>query len=206
MDNRILVKARSSEDYIIFKTVTKSKKSGELYVRRSELTALEHTDQVISWDGSFAVFTRNKIEGTVCIRFYWMNMSDTGPFTGRKQDVTLPFKPFMDFVKWSAYEEEEQPQKWCALSIVPRFSPKLTFVSTRNLHAALADKLTRRKLSKFLRNNFHWRNSTEIIFYDDFIPRSFFFREMRAGVAGICGGLILHGQEDISKAYYMIHT
>ena len=204
MNDRTMVKMRASGDYIIFRTITKSKKSGELYVRRSELTALEHTDQVIAWDGSFAVFTRDRIDGTVCIRFYWMNMSDTGSFTGRRQDVTLPFKPFMDFVKWSVFEE--QPQKWSALSIEPRFSPKLTFVSTRNLHAALADKLTRRKLSKFLRDNFHWRNSTEVIFYDDYIPRSFFFREIRKDAVGICGGLILHGQENMAKAYYSIHT
>ena len=204
MNDRTMVKMRVSEDYIIFRTITKSKKSSEFYVRRSELTALEYTDQIIAWDCSFAVFTRDSEARTVSIRFYWMNMSDTGSFTGRRQDVTLPFKPFMDFVKWSVFEE--QPQKWSALSIEPRFSPKLTFVSTRNLHAALADKLTRRKLSKFLRNNFHWRDSTEIIFTDDFIPRSFFFREMRKNTAGMCGGLILHGQENMAKAYYSIHT
>ena len=29
---------------------------------------------------------------------------------------------------------------------------------------------------------------------------------MKSPQAGICGGLILHGQEDMSKAYYGIHT
>lgn len=38
------------------------------------------------------------------------------------------------------------------------------------------------------------------------MPYSFFFREFRGGRAGICGGLILHNQDDIFKAYYNIHT
>ena len=35
---------------------------------------------------------------------------------------------------------------------------------------------------------------------------SFFFREYRGGQALMCGGLILHGQDDMGKAYYGIHT
>ena len=35
---------------------------------------------------------------------------------------------------------------------------------------------------------------------------SFFFREFRGEKSCLCGGLILHGQEDMSKAYYGIHT
>lgn len=50
---------------------------------------------------------------------------------------------------------------------------------------------------------FHW---DEIRFYNDFVPYSFFFREFRGGQPGICGGLILHGQENMAKAQYSIHT
>ena len=32
------------------------------------------------------------------------------------------------------------------------------------------------------------------------------FREFRGGRALMCGGLILHGQEDMAKAYYGLHT
>lgn len=60
-----------------------------------------------------------------------------------------------------------QPNEWKALSVESRFSPRLVFLSRRNLHDALADKLTRRKLCKFLRDNFHWRSSTEITEYQD---------------------------------------
>ena len=46
----------------------------------------------------------------------------------------------------------------------------------------------------------------EIHLFNDFVPYSFFFREYRNGQPVVCGGLILHGQEDMSKAYYGIHT
>ena len=204
MSDRIMLKMTASEDWIIVKTVTKAKKSSSLYFRRDGLLALENTSQVVARDYSFAVFTRNTKNDTIFIRFYWMNTSGTGPFTGWEQEVSVPAKPFLDFVRWSAYED--QPQSWHSLSLSPRHAPRLIFMGTRNLHDAISDKLTRRKLCKFLRSNFRWRDSTEILFYDDFIPRSFLFREMRHDDAGICGGLILHGQEDMKTAYYSIHT
>ena len=42
--------------------------------------------------------------------------------------------------------------------------------------------------------------------YDDFVPYNFFFREERTCGTGLCGGIILHGQKDLKKAYYGIHT
>ena len=68
------------------------------------------------------------------------------------------------------------------------------------------NKLVRRKLSKFLRNHFNWPSATEVRFFGDFEPYSFFFREYRKDQAGICGGLILHGRENMDKAYYSVHT
>ena len=56
-----------------------------------------------------------------------------------------------------------------ALSIPELYAPKLTFVSSHNLHEIVADKLLRRKLSKFLRDNFKW-SSSEIKLFDDFVP------------------------------------
>ena len=46
----------------------------------------------------------------------------------------------------------------------------------------------------------------QITMYDDFEPYSFFFREQTPYGAGICGGVILHGRENLEKAYYGIHT
>ena len=204
MNDRIMVKMTASEDWIIFRTVTKEKKSTSLYVRSDELLSLADRGRIIAQDHSFAVFARDMEEGTVNIWFYWVNMHGGDAFTGRLQCVKLPFEPFMEFVERSAFEG--RPQKWSALSIESQPGPRFVFRSRRNLHDVCTDKLVRRKLSKFLRDRFRWNNCTEIIFTDDFVPYSFFFTEMRKGAAGICGGLILHGQENMEKAYYEIHT
>jgi len=204
MKDRIMVKVTVSEDWLIFQTVTQTKKSNSFYIRRDELFALKYGRQVIARDGSFAVFYRDRRTDTVIIRFFWLNTNGTDAFTGREQEVTLSYAPFMDFVKRCA--AENGPKVWKTLSLEQRPSSRFVFISTRNLHEAVSDRFTRRKLCKFLRDNFRWRDATEIRFYDDYIPRSFFFREMRDEDTGICGGLILHGQEDMTKAYYSIHT
>ena len=66
--------------------------------------------------------------------------------------------------------------------------------------------MLRKKLGKFLANYLAWKESVRIMVYDDFVPYSFFFREERANGGGMCGGIILHRQEDLKKAYYGIHT
>lgn len=85
-------------------------------------------------------------------------------------------------------------------------APTLVFHSKTNLHAAANNRFVRRKLARCLRDNFHWKDIDAICFYDDFLPYSFFFREIRNGQSGICGGLIFHRQEDSSEAHYAIHT
>ena len=204
MSNRLMVRMTASDNWIIFKTISRENQSCQLYVRRDELFALKYGKQVIVNDGSFAVFERIRRSNTVNIRFYWLRSHCDASLTGWQQDVTLPFEPFMAFLKRCT--AEDGPKKMRLLSIETNFTPHLVFYSTRNLRAALSDKLVRRKLCKFLRDNFHWRDATEIQFYDDCIPCSFFFREVRQDQTGICGGLILHGQADLPHAYYYIHT
>ena len=80
------------------------------------------------------------------------------------------------------------------------------FSAGKNIRAAAGDKQVRRKLAKCLRDSFRWQESESVRFYDDFLPYSFFFREIRNVQPGICGGLILHGQEDMSTAHYSVHT
>ena len=55
-------------------------------------------------------------------------------------------------------------------------------------------------------DHFQWKSGGTIHFYSDYVPYSFFFREILSGQPGICGGLILHGQEDLKTAHYSIHT
>lgn len=75
-----------------------------------------------------------------------------------------------------------------------------------DLHAVLENALVRRKLVRFLRDQFRWPYSERVEFYDDFMPYSFIFKEIRGGEPVMTGGLILHGQEDLEHAYYSMHT
>ena len=80
--------------------------------------------------------------------------------------------------------------------------PRLVFAGNRaNLKAAIGDPRIRHKLSKALMASFNWPGADEIHLTNDFVPYSFFFREYRDGRTGLCGGLILHGQDDMDKAY-----
>ena len=84
--------------------------------------------------------------------------------------------------------------------------PQIVFDSRKNLRAALANGVIRRKMVRSLRDQFRWPLSDRIELFDDFVPYSFGFREIRNGKTEICGGLILHRQDDMTNAYYGIHT
>jgi hypothetical protein len=84
---------------------------------------------------------------------------------------------------------------------------RIAFLSRKNLRAVAETKMLRKRLGKFMGNHFlRWKGSRQIILYDDFEPYSFFFQEQTPYGAGICGGVILHGRENLKKAYYGIHT
>ena len=102
----------------------------------------------------------------------------------------------------------EEDKVFRAVSMdVRRGRPRLVFEGNReNLRAAIDNPLNRHKLGKALMQNFNWPDADEIHLYNDFVPHLFFFREFRNDQPCLCGGLILHNQEDMSKAYYGIHT
>lgn len=92
------------------------------------------------------------------------------------------------------------------LSVDERGMPQIEFQSRKNLQAVAEIKVLRKKLGGFLDRHFAWKGSRKIVVYDDFVPYSFFFREERVSGTGICGGIILHGQENLKKACYGMHT
>ena len=125
---------------------------------------------------------------------------------GRLRAVRLRWSKFREFL--DACREPDSPKEFKAVSLDPRRDrPRLAFVgSRRNLKAAIADRRIRHKLGKTLMEHFNYPDADEIRIADDFVPYSFFFREFRDDKPVMCGGLILHGQEDMAKAYYGQHT
>lgn len=206
MTNRVLVKASVKGDDINLRLIDPSQKEHRSFsIDYDAFEDLEYrgTAGVTNCE-SFAVLRRNRAEKTASMRFVWLSNSGDGPVTGWEQTVKLPFEELRSFVRASA--EKDGPTKWAALDVKSRKMPRLVFPGVENLHAAVANKTVRRKLVRFLRDNFRWQGTDEIRFYNDFVPYSFSFREFINGQLGMCGGLILHGQENLDKAYYSIHT
>ena len=77
--------------------------------------------------------------------------------------------------------------------------PRYEFHSRKNLHEVARRPVLRRKLGRVLGRHFQWRGTEKIVIYDDGLPYSFFFEEYTPYGRGICGGIILHGAEDLAK-------
>lgn len=206
MNDRTLVSLIFRADCISLRTVSRSKKSPHhFYILRSRLEELAHTPCVIVHDiHSFAVLRRNNHDETIEIELTWLS-GDGTTVSGYKETIILPYEQMRAFLNKSVYED--RPIVWKTLSIDNSHRrPQLVFKSRENLHAALTDNAIRRKLIRSLRDDFRWPRSERIEFYDDFVPYSFMFREIKDGQPTITGGLILHNQDDMQKAHYSIHT
>lgn len=206
MANRTLIHMAAGDSCIRMQTYSRSGKSPHwFYVLRSRLAELEKRTEVVVRDiHSFAVFHRDADSGSMDITFTWLDR-DGDSVSGRQETVILPYGKFSAFLRDSA--AETGPSEWKALSVDHSGKrPGLVFKSRKNLHAALGNGAVRRKLVRILRDGFNWPSSERIVFRDDFLPYSFAFQEIRGGEPAISGGLILHGQEDLKKAYYSIHT
>ena len=201
-----LVKAYAEEYGIDIRTVSRSRKSPHrFYVLRDALADLEHKPKIIVRDiRSFAVLFLNSYDSTLEIEFNWLNGNGYN-LMGWEETVTLPYEEFAAFVHNSTVESG--PKEWKTLSIDNSVrQPKLIFNSLENLHKALQNGTVRHKLVRFLRDGFQWPDAERIELCDDFMPYSFLFREIKNGKTALSGGLILHNQDDIGKAYYGIHT
>lgn len=204
--SRTMVRASRIADGFEFRTYSRGKGLSEgFYVFRSTFEDLEqrgYTVQISS--GPYAEFQRNNFDGTVKIRFVWLNRSGNR-LSGEEETVVVSYESLMTFVRINA--QADGPVTWRELDIsLRKVRPRLVFRCHERLRECLDNKTVRRKLVKFLRNNFNWPYSERIEFYTDFVPYSFSFQEFCGGKNVMCGGVILHGQEDMSKAYYSIHT
>ncbi len=204
MDDRIMVKVSVSDQCIGIRTVNRERKSPRtFYILRHELLRLRETGYLIVSDLQCFAELRRETGDRVTVTFCWLSEGCGGSLTGWKQTVMLPLNRLLDFAEQVG---EGGTKEWKLLSLKETFSPKLVFVDQGNLKRVVANTMIRRKLARFLSRSFHYRGATEIRLFDDFLPYSFFFREMLGEQVGLCGGVILHGQEDMKKAYYAIHT
>lgn len=204
--DRTLVKAYALEHGIDLWTVSRIRKSPRrFYILRMVLEGLKADEPVIVSDiFCFAKLYLCGLDGTLRIDFTWLN-GGYDRLTGWEESVTLPYEALMDFVHESS--QEGGPKEWRRLSLRTGGRPRIVFYDQEGLRKCLENKTVRGKLVRALRDNFHYPNVEEIGLYHDFAPYSFLFQGVRAGRAGIEGGLILHNHDNnLKKAYYSVHT
>lgn len=202
MKDKTLVYMTFRDGTVSLRTVSRSRKSPHrFYIPCQELEGLETGSTILVQDiYSFAKLRRDAYAGTVEAAFTWLEGKGNG-VSGYQETITLPYGRMMECL------HESKPFVWKTLSIDNSAKQaQIVFKSRKNLHAALANGIIRRKLIRFLRDQFSWAYAEKIEIYDDFVPYSFFFRETMGGEIGISGGIILHGQKDMKTAYYSMHT
>lgn len=202
MKDRTLVYMTFRDSTVSLRTVSRSRKSPHrFYIPCQELEGLEAGSTALVQDiHSFAMLRRDAHAGTVEVTFTWLEGNGNG-VSGYQEAITLPYGEMMECLRQSKLFV------WKTLSIDSSAKQsQIVFKSRKNLHSVLANGVIRRKLIRFLRDQFRWAYAEKIEIYDDFMPYSFFFRETRGGETGLSGGIILHGQEDMKNAYYSMHT
>lgn len=205
--NRIMVKLSASDSCIGFRTVSRFRKSPHwFYMTREELAVLDEQKHVVSRDlDSFAEFLSSQ-DGLLEIRFMWLADQGNDTVTGYKETVTLDYPAFRTFVTESLCGGRKDSSMLSIDTACRR--PVLDFsAALAPLHRVLASPITRKKLSRALRDNFQWPRTPRISFFPDWDPDSFFFKEIRQDDrTGICGGLILHHEDRRRGPYYAVHT
>lgn len=197
MNNRIMVKITENEDSFAVKTISRGFRCQHIfYILKSELEKMFRDGSVIVRDIlSYANLRYHKSE-KIEITFSWLDDSGNSTLTGRTETVYLPYDIF------DSYENGNGRK---VLSILDKL-PKIKFQSQNNLHNVVRNTHLRNKLGKFLDRNFKWVDYNCIVIYDDFLPYNFFFETCSLYGKGICGGIILHGVDNLETAYYSIHT
>ena len=208
MTDRILLYAHADENAVHFRTISARMKSPQrFFVTYDELDRLQRDGSIITSDiHSFAQLRLDEQRDRLTIDFTWLTGHCYDRVEGTEQTVHLRWSAFRAFLE--DCRDPDGPRDFKALSLdVSKTRPRLVFDGNKaNLHAAIGNPQVRRKLGKALMTNFQWPDAEEIHLTNDFVPYSFFFREFRGGKSCLCGGLILHGQEDMGTAYYSVHT
>lgn len=208
MNNRTMVKIYETDDSYSIKTVSRGFKSPHRFIILKEVfDKLEQQGSVIVNDmNSYArlILVKNQ-EGQkiLQIHFTWIEASEDMIQNGRKEIIRLPYAIFREPV----FNELCSGQDKKILSIQSDGKkPEIVFKSRSHLREVVNRPILRSKLVRFLDNHFNWIESQYIVITDDCEPYSFGFTEYTERGLGICGGIILHGRENLKTSYYGIHT
>lgn len=207
MNNRTMVQVSLGQESVSLRTYSRRFRSPQRFViLRSELERLIEKKWLLTNDiRSFAELRLKKApsgDEVLVIRFSWLTDAGGDNLKGHTETVHLPFTQFRDYLA----EGEAIKQEWKILSLKEDWTPRIEFHSRRNLREVIAHPLLRHKLGLFLSRNLRWVDYERFVVTDDFVPYSFGFTGYTPNGPGVSGGIILHGQEDLAKANYSLHT
>lgn len=209
-EKRTMVKVSASGECVSLRTVSRGFRSPHRFVLlEEELEELEEKRYALSRDiRSFAEMRLEKAgaegDGDIfVVRFAWLGDAGGGKLSGTEETLRLPWDAFRESIAGSRRLDGAAMK---LLAMKGRRPPKVEFHSREHLKDVVGMPMLRKKLGKLLANHLACGESLRVMVYDDFVPYSFLFREETAYGTGLCGGIILHGQEDMKKAYYEIHT
>lgn len=209
-EKRTLLKLSASGECVSLRTVSRGFRSPHRFVvLEAELQELEVKRHIISSDiRSFAEMHLVKAgaegdEDIVTVRFVWLGDTAEGKLSGTEETLRFPWDDFRERIAESRSLDGEAVR---LLAMKDGGRPKVEFRSRGHLKDVAGMPGLRKKLGKFLASHLAWEGSVRIMVYDDFVPYSFFFQEEKPGGTGLCGGIILHGQENMEKAYYELYT
>lgn len=205
---RTMIKISADGEFVSLRTYSRRYgRSGQFVLWRMELDELGTKGRILSADSfSYARLYLHKSPGgkeILKIEITWLHSSGD-ELKGRLERLFLVYQDFLCCVEESALSGGKTCRR---LSLPESHRPAIEFDSRRNLKKIARRKGMRRKLGKFLDCHFQWPDAVRIRVVDDScVPYSFFFQEERINGTGICGGIILHGQDDLKKACYGMHT
>ena len=208
-EKRTMLKLSASGECVSLRMVSRGFRSPHRFVLlEKELGELEEKRYALFTD--IRSFAEMRLERTgeegrdiLVIRFAWLGDAGEGKLSGTEETLRFP---------WDAFREKIAGSRSLGGAAVKLLAmkdarlPKVEFHSREHLKEVAEMPAPRKKLGKFLSSHLAWKDSVRIMVYDDFVPYNFFFREERTCGTGLCGGIILHGQKDLKKAYYGIHT
>ena len=209
MDNtRIMFKVKAMEHALSLSVFSRDYRSPSgFYLHENELIELEQKRYTVARNTN-SYLTLRLYPGpdgkeVLKLEFLWLKEEEDGRLSGKDVEFQVSYNMFKDSIGKS-YTHMGENQKM--LSLMKWRRPPLEFCCRKNLKEAVNNPHICRKLGHFLGKNFLWPRSKSICFCDDFEPYSFGFSEKTVDGYELYGVVILHGRENMKKAYYSIHT
>lgn len=205
LNDRILLKATAAERYIDFQFISRARRDyRHVYIPRTYLMQTRRDNTVIvDRIDTVVILCNMKDIHMLCIVIRWSD-KDGRPMRDEYESVYVPYEAFMDFY-WKSFQPGG-PAVWRSLDMDYLKQPKFVFEDKGKLHQCLENEIVRRKLIRYLRDNFYGGvedSEREIHFCAHPKPYSFTIKRV-SNFPTYVQEMVLRGQHNLSSARYWI--